>query len=71
MKYLKENFGNYRQHKIDSIEEIEEKKVAHVVIYREGIDGNYDIEVDSMDNDLAIEHLATTDEFKNFVIIEE
>ena len=71
MKYLKETTGFLRQHKIERIEEIESVKQAHVIIYREGIDGEYRHEVNSLENNTAIEYLKSLDEYKDFEIITE
>jgi len=67
MKYLKETTGFLREHKIESISE---ELIAHVIIYREGIDGAYDIAVNSTDNDTAIEYLKSLPEYINFEICE-
>jgi hypothetical protein len=71
MKYLKETTGFLRQHKIESIEEIESVLQAHVIIYKEGIDGEYWHEVNSLDNDTEIEYLKSLEEYKDFEICEE
>lgn len=66
MKYLKETTGYCREHKIESISE---DLQAHVIIYREGIDGSYDIAVNSTDNDTAIEYIKSLPEYTDFEIM--
>ena len=68
MKALKETTGYCRVHKIQSISD---ELIAHVIIYREGIDGEYDINVNDKDNDKAIEYLKTLPEYADFEIVEE
>ena len=71
MKYLQETTGKLRQHKIHSISTIDEQLIAEILIYNEGIDGNYIIEVFTKIFDEAIEYLSKLPEFKDFKIIEE
>lgn len=76
-KALKENFGNYRVHKItsfhcDTISFDTLIYKADFTIYREGIDGNYSKEVHFdlyNDYDNSIEYFATKPEYIDFIIV--
>lgn len=66
MKALEEVNG-----KIHKIQSISEELIADVVVMRgTGTEYQYSIEVDSTDNDTAIEYLSKQENYKDFTIIE-
>lgn len=82
-KKLQEQFGFRRVHAVQSfvIDTVYNEQGqferqaynANMVIYREGIDGNYKVEITKAvfnDNNKTIELLATKQEYVNYIIIQ-